>query len=199
MAVGSSVQLNEGTGIRVAASATYTENALTVRDEKVILGEPYLATYVVSTAVTLATGHLLQIMADSSNKIRVRRVTVSQYAVAPAAGTTLFELVRLTTAGTGGSALTARPLDTTEVAFGGDVRSAVGTPGTVGANLGFRGMAIRTAEPAGDWIEWDFDRPRSKSIIIAAGTANGLLFRANSGYTGGGALSIEVLFETSPF
>lgn len=110
----SQIQINEGTGKGIAHWER-TKDVGTVQEQQVVLSEPFLAGYTVSvtTAITLATAgnHLLQLMAGANNHLILRRIQVWQLAVASAAQACVFQLLRLTTAGTGGTSYTPRKKD----------------------------------------------------------------------------------------
>ncbi len=206
MAVGDSVQVNEGTGKRLATGATYTENALTVRDEKFILGEPYLASYMIATSgisTATANDHLVQIMAGSANKIRIRRIDAYLSAVATTATIMPMALFRLSTAGTGGGVGSIVLMDPAEAAATATVMTLPTAKGTEGsAPFGSRIYMMQTiaasAPLASPLLVWDFDRPRFKPLIIAAGTANGIAIK-NQTAVAGAQLMFNIWFDEVPF
>src|SRR6266487_339299 len=100
------IQVNSGGGPKVATGATYTEAANTVQDWKRMVGETYPLSYTlwadpVSTATSL--GHLLEIMAGPSLKLRLRRIEVWTDTAATAAALMSAAPYRIITAGTGGT------------------------------------------------------------------------------------------------
>lgn len=187
MALGDNVQVTEGSGKRLAAGATYTENGQTVRDEKAIIGEQYLASYVIRTAATsVATldSHVLQVMAGASLLVYIRRIRVFQLGLATTAAHCHWDLVRLSTAGTGGTAITPAPLDTTDSASGATAMTLPTAKGTETTTVGVAGSFFNQTASAGNpasrslVAEWDFDEMlRTKALRIPAGAANGMALK----------------------
>lgn len=183
-----------------------TTSAGLVEDEVVILGEQSLPTYFIMAGpvvLTTAASHLVQIMAGASLKVRIRRIEIWQQAAVTAAS--LFDLLlyRVTTAGTGGAAGAVQPLDTADVAAGATVSTLPTVKGTEAANPIARAFpyliqTIGASTPFTNPVAaWDFDRPRSKPLIIAAGAANGIVIK-NTNASAAGALVFNVwLDETS--
>lgn len=180
------VQLNTGTGGPKLHTFNRTIGANSVEDEVVIAGEQYLATYRVATAqVSLATAnsHLLQIMAGASLNVYVRSIRIFQAAVVTAAAINAIALFRLTTAGTGGTALTPQPLDSSDAASGAAAMSLPTVKGTEAATqLDFvECYWLQTMPTAVDFAPlravFSFDGPRSKALRIPAGATNGLAIK----------------------
>ena len=184
------VQVTEGSGKKLHTFQR-TIGANSIEDEVTLLGENYLASYTVVAAASAATGlsHVCQIMAGATLKVRIRRVEVWQTAALTTGVITNFQLFRLTTAGTGGGAVTPNPLDTTDAASGATAMTLPTAKGVEGANIaaGY-GYAIQTIGAATYTnpllAAWDFDRPRSKPLIIPAGAANGIAVKNNAAYAG---------------
>jgi hypothetical protein len=160
-----------------------TIGANSVEDEVVLTGENYLASYTITTGNNLSTAtaaaHLLQIMAGASLKVRVRRIEIWQTVAATTAATMPLSLIRLTSAGTGGTVANPVPLDTTDSASGA-------TGMTIPTVKGAESVTIISAQPymiqtigastniTGPLVVWDFDRPRSKPLILQAGATIGI-------------------------
>lgn len=198
------INVTEGSGKKLH-TFNRTIGANSVEDEVMLLGEQYLASYYIvgSAATTTANSHLLQVMAGASLKVRIRRVEISQYALATTAAIMDLALVRLTTAGTGGSAVTPSALDTSDSSSGATAMQLPTAKGTEGAFVGggnaylmqTAGASTPQVQPL--WV-WEFDRPRSKSLIIAAGTANGIAVKNLTAHAAGG-VRINVWFDESNF
>jgi hypothetical protein len=196
---GDNIQVTEGSGKRLAAGATYTENGQTVRDEKVVLGEQYLPTFFTGAAgssVATLNDHLLQIMAGSALKLYIRRIRVQQTGLASAAGLVQLSLFRLSSAGTGGTAITPAPLDTADGASAATSMVLPSSKGTETTQL-IRAINIGlvSAQPipgggAGYW-EWT-QLPNSKGIVIPAGTSNGVALKVTDAEAGA---TVGVLVE----
>lgn len=162
-----------------------TIGANTVEDEFTLSGEFPYATYTVvaaSVATTTAASHLMQIMAGASLNVRIRRIRVTQN-VAPA-GVTVWPLqvLRLTTAGTGGTSVTARPYDSADAAAGGGGMTLPSAKGTEGVILWDQALWLGTgAIPVNNnSMEW-IQLPNSKPILIPAGTSNGIAIKNTIG------------------
>lgn len=185
------VQVNSGTGPKLHTNQR-TIGANNVEDEVVVQGEQYLASYLFNPAnVSIATSadHFLQIMAGASLNVYVRRIRVFQAVLATTAAIFTVGLLRLTTAGTGGTAVTPQALDSTDGAAGATAMVLPTVKGTEGANLGVAtAMLTQTVPTAGGsllLVEWDFDKMyKSKHLRIPAGTANGICLKTGSGHAG---------------
>lgn len=177
---GSFVQVTSGAGPKLATSATYTENANVVQDPKMIVGEQYVPSYTATAIVSIATNtsHVMQLMAGASLKVRVRRIEIYQWVIATTAAIWTPQLYRLTTAGSGGTAITPSALDPSDAASGATAMTLPSTKGTLGVNIAnatqFATQTVATAGGGAAPIIYDFDGPRRKPLIIAAGTSNGI-------------------------
>lgn len=196
-------------GAKNAHTFNRTIGANSVEDEVVLLGENYLASYTVGfdAASSIATGgkHVIQVMAGASLKVRIRRIEIWQQAIATTGGYANFRLMRLNSAGTGGSAQTPQSLDSSDSAAGATAMTLPtvnGGESTAVAILSAWAYAVQTigASPAypTPMVVWDFDRPRSKPLIIPAGTANGIAVRIQTGVAAA-AVVCGVWFDESNF
>jgi hypothetical protein len=171
------------------------------REEQYIqIGESGLATYNLcyAGAVSTATGdsHILQLMSGSSTYTRVHRITVEQSANATTATLLAVAVYRLSSAGTGGTAVTPRPFDT------GDTANATGmilptAKGTETVELMRTVIIMRqavgttTTQPDDFWI-WQ-QQPGKKPLIIPSGTANGIAVK-NLSAVAAGSLVVNIEF-----
>lgn len=178
-----------------------TIGANVVEDAIVAQGEPYLATYSVQSAsISIATldAHVFQIMAGSTLKVRIRRILVEQAALATTAGTVRFSILRLTTAGTGGTVIGVRPYDTADAAAGASCMTLPTVKGTEGNGMMVFNRSFAQAHP---WstpsILWEA-RPNAKPLIIPAGTGNGIALK-NIIATAAATVSFFVEFDESSF
>jgi hypothetical protein len=152
-----------------------------IEDEFVLPGEYPYATYsVLSAAVATATAnsHMLQIMAGGTLPVRLRRITISQGTPPAAIAGVEFVVVRLTTAGTGGTVITPRPYDTVDAASGATAMTLPTVKGTETfllrqAATFFLPTTLTPLNPI--WV-WE-QAPNTKPIIIPAGTANGIAIK----------------------
>lgn len=200
------VQVNSGTGPKLH-TFNKTIGANSVEDEVVILGEQYLASYTVTTgAVSTATSasHVLQIMAGASLKVRIRRIELFQLAAATAAAIGQFQILRLGTAGTGGTAITPMQLESTDAAAGATAMTLPTVKGTeTGANVLHQANAylFQTVGASTQFTNplyvWDFDRLRMKPLIIPAGVANGICVKMGAAFAGATVMLVAYFEETS--
>jgi hypothetical protein len=167
----------------------------TVHDEVVVLGEPYLASYVFNTGLTsvaTSNSHLLQIMAGASLKVQIRSIRISQSTLATTVTLARIALYRLTTAGTGGVVQTAGLLDNSDAAIGatGMVLPTVkGTEaGLIWLQTAIFAQTLSTAGGNGVIWEWNQDK-YAKPLIIPAGAANGIAIKQLSGVA---AATVEI-------
>lgn len=192
------VQINEGTGKKLAYD-TYTENAQVVYDQKVIPGEYYLPSYSIAAhavSAAAAASHVWQLMAGGTLNVRIRRMWLHQYASATAVGTNQFQVLRLTTAGTGGGALTPGKYDNADAAAGAAGMTQPTVKGTESTILLERPLTARQAfstasAQADDVWAWE-QHPQMKPIIIPAGAANGLALKSTGGSAG---LTVDFVVE----
>lgn len=204
MAVGDNIQVTEGSGKRLATGATYTENSQTVRDEKTIFGEPYIATYCASpgsVSVATANDHLFQLMAGSANKVRIRSIEIEQFGLPASASTLGIHLFRLTTAGTGGSPHTPAALDPADAACGATCMTLPTAKGTEAASPTHRfalGLVNAHPVPASNRYFWE-QAPNHKPITIAAGTTNGIALKLVANPSAAATVVIRVEFDETPY
>jgi hypothetical protein len=175
------VNVTEGSGKKLHAWDRVI-GANTVLDEFTLPGEyPYASYFVSAISVSIATAndHVLQLMAGSTLKVKIRRIRIDQIINASAVALGQFEVVRLTTAGTGGTAVTPAPLDTSDAASGATARTLTTVKGTEGAVLFRETVTMRAAvqSTAEDYALWE-QHPGEKPIIIPAGTANGIAIKS---------------------
>jgi len=164
-----------------------TSGADTVETYLASQHEPHLATYTVQSggavAALTANDHTLQIMAGATLRVHLRRLLLYQVANAAADASFQFSLFRLTTAGTGGTAITPRPMDTADAAAGATAITLPTAKGTEGVVLWTGRVFIDNsvivfggaAHPLLD-LDWRRD-PLTKCPIIPAGTSNGLALK----------------------
>lgn len=200
------VQVTEGSGKKLHTFQR-TIGANNVEDEVVLQGENYLASYTVSLLSNISTAtansHLLQIMAGASLKVRVRRIEIYQSVAVTAAVLLGIGVYRLTTAGTGGTVYGVQPLDPADAASGATAQSLPTVKGTEGALMHLGSVYLMQTIAASNVLNepiytLDFDRPRSKPLIIAAGAANGIAIK-NTAAAAGASLNITVWLDESNF
>lgn len=196
------VQVTEGTGKKLN-TWNRTIGANSVEDEYTLPGEYPHPTYSVSTTIGTATAtHSLEIMAGASLKVRIRRIRVEQSANATTAGPVTISLIRLTTAGTGGTAFTPTKFDTADVAAGATAMFGPTVNGTESGNeiirtvLLLRQAVSATQSQPDDAFEW-VQSPNGQPIIIPAGATNGLAVKLASTPAGASLAIYAEFVETS--
>jgi len=199
--VAANIQITQGSGTRLATSS-YTEGAVTVHDEKMLLGENYLASYISTTtviALTTANAHLLQVMAGASLNVRIWRICI--YLASPTTSTSMhqIQLWRLTTAGTGGTAFTPAKLDTGDAASGATTMILPTAKGTESTQLDTWSATVVATVAAGfSGLLFEYvQHPGMKPIIIPAGTANGIAIKGISTQATGSVFITTEFIETS--
>lgn len=206
MAGESKIAVTEGSGKNVHTWQRLI-SAVNVEEDVAIIGEPYLASYIATTGgVTAANAgdDDIQLMAGAALNVRIRRIRMEQTALITAALITTFTVIRLTSAGTGGAAITPSKKDNGDAAAGATAASAVptATHGTAGVTLLTRTfMPIQTSPVGGlslipywEWVE----APNTKPIIIPAGATNGIAVR-NLSARAGLTVNVEIEFDESSF
>lgn len=191
------VQVTEGTGKKLHTNQR-TIGGNNVEDEFVLLGEYPLATSsvtAVGVSLATATDHLLQLMAGASLNVRVRKIKITMSA-ATAVTTARIDVLRLTTAGTGGTAVTARPFDTADTP-GATAITIPGVKGTEGVTLYSEAILIGSATlPFNRPFEWTAT-PNEKGILIPAGITNGIVLKNQVAVAGCTASIVVEFVETS--
>ncbi len=191
-ATGVNPVLNGGSdGTNVRPLAVDTSGNLNV-----IGGESSHATYVASVTNIAATAamQIIVIEAPSASKVYIRRVILWNIGTDTSAGVVDFQLVRTTTAGTGGT-LTPAQMDTADSAYGGIVRSNPSPAGTLGTVIFHMTMDVNNTSVTQAPYIFDFDGGRlGKSPVIPAGVANGIAFYS-PGATGAAALAVSIEFS----
>jgi hypothetical protein len=198
------VQVTEGVGKKLH-TWDRTIGANLIQDEFVLPGEfPYATYSVVAVNISAATinDHTLQIMAGASLPVRIRRITIEQSANATTAALQVYAVLRLTTAGTGGTAVTPRPFDTADAASGATAMTLPTAKGTEGVELMRNAIILRqaisaTATQLDDMVEWT-QKPGQKPIIIPAGTTNGIAIK-NLVATAAATMIVNVEFVETNF
>lgn len=200
------VQVTEGAGKKLRTFER-TVGVNDVHAAAMVHDEPHLASFVATTAgaagVSTATinSALIELMAGASLNVYLRRIRIYQFQVATTAAIVGFDLVRCSTAGTGGTTLTevARDLGDTPSA----TAKTLPTPGTLTSTLDTRiAYMLQTIPTAVDFnplrADFDFRDTRSKALIIPAGTSNGIIVR-NRQAIAAATVSIVVEWDEANF
>ena len=193
------VQVTEGSGKKLHTFQR-TIGANVVEDEVVILGEQHLATYTTatgSTSAATAASHLLQLMAGAALNLYIRRVWIYQAAAITAAAIVPLTILRLTTAGTGGTVVGSVQLDNSDAAPGATAMTLPTVKGTEGNTIGqvIDALPVQTLPTGGASLLlafWDFSVLRSKAPRVPAGAANGICIKNPAAAAG---LTVHVTVE----
>jgi hypothetical protein len=190
------VNVTEGSG-KLLHTFQRLVGSNTVEDEVVISGEQHVPTYSVGsgqTALTTAASHVVQIMAGATLNVYLREIRVYQVATATAAAISPIALIRLTSAGTGGSVLSPFPHDTNDPGSGATVMQLPTVKGTeVGTYMDIaEAYWLQTLPTAVDFnalrCVWQWNGTREKALRIPAGSANGLALKSLNALAGATAV-----------
>lgn len=200
------VEVSTGSGTKLHSWAR-TVGANTVHDSFYLPGEYPIASYrIIASAISVATAsdHILAIQAGSSLNVRLRRIWLRQLANATTATLDSFIVLRLTTAGTGGTAVTPAKLDNSDSAAGCTAMTLPSSKGTESTEIDrdvqvLRQAFLTTATQPQDKLEWIFGGPNGnmKPLLIAAGTSNGVAVKNGSAVAGATVIIGADIVETS--
>jgi hypothetical protein len=174
-----------------------TISSVAREDQYVQLGQPAYTTFIAyahTISIATANAHVLQVMADGTNYTRLHRYKITLTDDRPAADSiALMILLRLTTAGTGGSAVTPASHDTDS--YSGGVMTLPSSKGTESTHLRYDYLQIPTAFPSHNGVlaEWE-QHPHEKPIIFGTGTGAGLAWKISSGIA---SCTVEIHAEFS--
>lgn len=168
-------------------------------DQYVQQGESAYNTFSFRGSASIATSgdHLLQIMADGTNYTRLKRVYITATADIPAsADVAQIQLVRLSTAGTGGGTVNAQEYDSADT-YGGAGMTLPSSKGTEGValyewHLGLPATQLGTPHS----IVWEA-LPGMKPIIFGTATSAGVAFKIITGIASTTVLIMAECISTS--
>ena len=178
-----------------SVSATTVESQFTLPEEHVIVSQSAVAAGI-STATSL--DHLIVVEADGTLYTRIRRIWVQQVVAATSATLARLQLVRTTTASTGGTTVTGRPYDGGDADYAGRIATLPTAKGTEDDIL-VHGRLWLTNSIAANPNTWEWEaRPDMKPIILAPAVTNGLALKIVTGIAAG-QVDILVEFTTSAY
>lgn len=197
------VNVNEGTGKKIH-HISRTIGADLQHDEVVVQGEYQYASYTVvlpATAAMLSTAnsHLLQIMAGASLNVRIRSIEVWLGGATTSTATFLIELWRLSTAGTGGTAITPGKLVTADAASGATAMTLPTVKGTETTKLYHWNPVVVSAIASGTptlLVQKTFPL-NIEPLLIPAGAANGIAIKNVSSQAAGTMIMTVEFVETN--
>jgi len=200
------VAVTEGSGKNFHTIST-SIGGTTKEDQIVVLGEHYLATYVMNgtaIATTTSASHLFALEADGTNYIRIHRIYVAQSDDVPAAASLAqLQVYRTTTASTTGTALSPRPFDFADTnPFGGRAVSIPGAKGTEGNMLLQGRIYLATSAVAASPTFWEWPGNATatvkKPIIVGPAITDGIALKIVTGIASA-ALDYTVEFTVSSY
>lgn len=197
------VNVTEGSGKKLH-TWNRTIGANDVHDEFVLPGAYPIPTYIVNAVPSVATSndHLLTINAGASLNVRIHRIRIEDGANATTATLAGLDILRTSAvAPSGGSAVTAVPMDTADAASATS-RSLPTTKGTEGlvvmrVRMIFRQAILTTAAQTNEIWEWT-QSPFGKPLIIPAGTLNGIAVKIGTGVAAANA-NVTIEFSETAF
>ena len=194
-------RITEGADIKLW-TVQRTDGADTVQVPMQVEAEPEVATYALTAttvALSTANSHVLQVMAGASLRVGIRSIRVQQVANASSTARVAFQVVRLTTAGTGGGGVSPLAHDPAEAAAGCTAMTLPTAKGTEGSAMKTsRHLLHATSATVGlEPLLIDYSWHRTKALWIAAGISNGIAIK-NVTSDAAATVDVEVvLVETS--
>lgn len=202
----SSIQVTEGAGVRLQTD-TRSIGGNTVHAEYALPGMSAFPIYYCAPAAfsstATANAHLIQIMAGASKPVYIARIAGYLRVAATATSVAQFSLLRLTTAGTGGTGPgTISPLDSTDGAVGATTRfNLTASKGTTGAVLDEVQATVPNALSTSlldlAVFKFDYTDGRRKMPRIPAGTSNGIAVSIADAIAGGSLFVVAHIIELS--
>jgi len=191
----SNVAVTAGSGTLLDTWTT-SKGGNTVHAGRWVPGEYPDPTYALTAnGVSVATvdSHIMQVMAGASNTVRIRRIWVAQSTAATSVGTSGVAVLRLTTAGTGGTAVTPAQFDTSDSAAGAAGRTLPSSKGTESTVLMHGKVGFANAQPTTTVNSWEWvQQPGTGPLVIPAGTSNGIALKLTTAIA---AASVNVVIE----
>jgi hypothetical protein len=137
-------------------------------------------------------------MAGSYLNVRIRRVRIIQDGVSAAATYMRIYIVRLSSAGSGGSSQTPAPMIGTDGSSGATAMSGMTATGGTTVVVGRGGMGLVAAQPINLLNSWEWVADRMmEAILVPAGTSNGIALQINSLSTA--TVSVDIDFTETSF
>ena len=199
----STLAVTPGSG-QLLRTNSRTVGGTAVHEQGVIIAEGNAATYtalVKDIAISTAAAHLLMVQGDGTNYVRLRRIKINQSTLAGAGAMAYFGVYRVTTGGTGGTTINARPFDTADTnPYGGTVASAPTAKGTESDQLLHMRLGLASAQPLTNvyQTEWVARDDNTKSIVFGSATTAGIVIK-NETAVGTAKVDIEVEFVVTSY
>lgn len=162
----------------------------TKEDQFFLKAQPVFATYrAYASAVSSATSasHLGFIQADGTNYTFITGFWIPQTTLAGSASTANIQWIRTSTAGSGGTAISAYPLDAGDTSpYGGTIQTLPSSKGTEGVTLFGGPVGMVAAQPMNILNQWGyrfgFDE---KPIVIGSAATDGICWKIITGIASG--------------
>jgi len=198
MATDTFFQVTQGAGTKLH-TFTRVVGVDTVHESVVVPGLSPYPTYTCSAigiSTATAAAHILQVMAGASLVVYGIRIKIAQRALATTSTVQQFEVRRLTTAGTGGGAVSAVAFDSTDAAAGASGMTLPTSKGTEGTLLRVMTVGLTQTAPVlntsvEEWIIGPYAKPKR----IPAGAANGIAIKNVSAIASATVDVVVELFE----
>jgi hypothetical protein len=172
-----------------------TISSVARQDQYTLPGQPAYPTYTaIANGISLATSssHVLFIMADGTNYTRLLRATVTPTDDVPAsASTATIQIVRLSTAGSSGTAVTVGAMDSADT-YAGTVQTLPSSKGTEGALLWQGRLALPSALPVVIPPPFYEAHPHAKPIVFGTATTAGIAFKLVTGIS---SCTVDIVAE----
>jgi hypothetical protein len=195
MATDTFLQITQGAGTKLH-TFTRVVGVDTVHESVFVLGISPFPTYSVTASnisTATAAAHTCQVMAGASLNVYITRIKIAQRTLATTSTVQFFEVRRLTTAGTGGTAITPAPFDLTDAAAGAAGMTLPTVKGTESTLLRTMTVGLTQTAPVlntsvDEWLLNSYTKP----IRIASGTANGIVVKNVTAIAAG---TVDITFE----
>ena len=186
-----SLPLTDGDGSGGLRVNTQTIGGTAVDTQAVFVGQTPNRTYTMrfqDTSMATANAHLAVIMANGTSYVKVHEINIGQGGTATGTAVPEFQVLRVTTTGTGGTAVSARPFHPSNTSpYSGNCFTLPSAAGSEGDILLNGSMNVRTVNTGvvtpWYWCAGDVTEP----IITGNGTASGIAIKNLRAVVGGTA------------
>lgn len=187
----SSLPLTDGDGSGGLRVNTETRGGTAVDTQAVFIGQTPNPTYTIrfnDVSMATANAHLAVIMGNGTSYPKIHEIYISQGGTATGTAVPEFQVLRVTTAGTGGTAISARPFHPSNTSpYSGSCFYLPSSAGSEGDILLNGSMNVRTVN-TGAVIPWHWKAGDvTEPIISGNGTASGIAVKNLRAVVGGTA------------
>ncbi len=171
-------------------------------DQYVLKAYPVRTTYrAYASAVSTATSldQLIFIQADGSNYTFINGIRVTQSTLAGSPATAKLRIIRTSTAGSGGGAVSAYPMDAADASpYAGTIQTLPSSKGTEGVTLFGGPMGMTDANPMTTANQFFYRfGDDEKGILIGTAVTDGVCIKIITGISSG-AVDVVLEFTTAP-